>query len=216
MTPPRSNHTRVGIRLFAVRLRLLAACLTGLTTIAIASPPPNIPPAPLVSVAADLKDPPIAVVESFTRSIQPLLLNRCATAGCHVGPAAPAPRFLHRNARGHIDREVTLANLRTLERLSDDGRSFDDLMRDLLTAHPGRRDEPRLTTASATTVRRWLAAKRSIEAAPDSITPQSPPNRFRLLLDAAANPAPIWPPPQEPRGIILPEGRTIDTTIDSD
>jgi hypothetical protein len=161
-----------------------------------AEPPPTAPssdPAP---------GPHAAVVESFTRSIQPLLLNRCATAGCHVGPKSPEPRFLHRNARGHIDREVTLANLQTVERLIEDERALGRLLREWLSGHPTPIDTAPLTPATAAALRRWLASKRVIEARPAATNPPLP-NRFQVMLEAAANPVPLWPPPQAPRGILL-------------
>lgn len=180
----------------------IACSLIGVVTLAIGF----VWPAPSradESLPASPSIPAAPIVESFTRSIQPLLLNRCATSGCHVGPKAPQPRFLHRNARGHIDRDVTLANLRTVEGLTQDTRSFDKLLEELLTAHPGPTHEPPMSAPTATMLRKWLASKRSIEADPTAFQPTDAPNRFRIMLEAAANHAPLWPPPQEPRGIIL-------------
>lgn len=165
-------------------------------------------PGRVATVAADFRadDPPAAVVESFSRSIQPLLLNRCATAGCHVGPRSPEPRFIHRNARGHIDRDVTLTNLQTVEGLAADDRSLGRRMQEWLSGHPSPTDAAPLTPASAGALRRWLASKRAIEARPPVATPPRP-NRFQAMLEAAANPVPLWPPPEQPRGILLPDDR---------
>jgi hypothetical protein len=69
-----------------------------------------------------------------------------------------------------------------------------------------------LTTAERATLEQWLIAatgRRDLEASrpktPVAATQASAiptPNRFRALLDAAANP-PVLPPPQEHQGIIL-------------
>jgi hypothetical protein len=69
-----------------------------------------------------------------------------------------------------------------------------------------------LTTAERATLEQWLMAatgRRDLEASRPKTPGPAPqasaaplPNRFRAMLDAAANPAPL-PPPQEPQGIIL-------------
>jgi len=214
MTPHRPSQSRVPLRLVA--MGLVGVGLAG-------SARPDDPSAArpgssaanasgrMPSLATDFRtdDPPAAVVESFTRAIQPLVLNRCATAGCHVGPKSPEPRFLHRNSRGHIDRQVTLANLQTVSHLTGNPRGFDRLVQEWLTGHPRPADAAPLDQASANAVRNWLTSKRAIESQP-GIAAQPRPNRFQAMLEAAANPVPLWPPPQEPRGILLPDDRTTE------
>ena len=57
---------------------------------------------------------PSQVVESFTRVVQPILLNSCSTRGCH-GMGADNQFLLHRSARGRQpSRRVTLRNLQSV------------------------------------------------------------------------------------------------------
>ncbi len=73
-----------------------------------------------------VKELPPAVIEQFTSKIQPLLLNRCATSGCHGLRTASSFR-LYRPVSGHlITRRFTQRNMfRALQRIetSDPARS---------------------------------------------------------------------------------------------
>ena len=57
---------------------------------------------------------PSGMVESFTRVVQPLLLNSCSTRGCH-GSGGKNQFLLHRSARGQQpSRRMTLRNLQSV------------------------------------------------------------------------------------------------------
>ena len=57
---------------------------------------------------------PPGIVESFTRVVQPLLLNSCSARGCH-GMGGDNPFLLHRSGRGHQpSRRITLRNLHSV------------------------------------------------------------------------------------------------------
>ncbi|MDG2206431.1 MAG: hypothetical protein P8K78_00850 [Pirellulales bacterium] len=56
---------------------------------------------------------PNRTIESFTRTIQPLLLNGCGTRGCHGGEINQFK--LHRSTRGHqLPRRLTLRNMQAV------------------------------------------------------------------------------------------------------
>jgi hypothetical protein len=74
-------------------------------------------PAPQSTPSADdldrlVRGMPAGAVETFTTSIQPLLINHCTSAGCH-GPAAEnEPRFVRVSA-GRTTKRLTQRNLHT-------------------------------------------------------------------------------------------------------
>ena len=169
---------------------------------------------PSLAGATDLPPPLMA---RFTKHVQPLLLNKCAAGACHGGPAAHSPQFKRGDVSGRIDRGVTLANIETLFRVIGQEGSVAPFLTTISARHPASATttsltmEP-LTTAERASLEQWMNAatgRRNLEAsrtttpataAQASAIPTS--NRFRAMLDAAANPPPL-PPPQEPRGIIL-------------
>ncbi len=56
---------------------------------------------------------PNQTIKSFTRTIQPLLLNGCGTGGCHGGEINQFK--LHRSTRGHqMPRRLTLRNMQSV------------------------------------------------------------------------------------------------------
>ena len=172
---------------------------------------------------------PPELVESFTKSIQPLLLNRCATGGCHAGQRGHAPLLRRQNAAGQIDRELTLANIDALRLGADTPAKARARAAILTVSHPGKTSPAPLSVAQMNMLRSWLVAASEADApptadpavraaahvapapnasAPAATTKNAPatsatPNRFRDLLENARNPAPLWPPPQEPKGVIL-------------
>ena len=92
-------------------------------------------------------------------------------------------------------------------------------MASLAVRHPATAAKGAITAAPLSarerlTLEQWLAAVRSVEpprhfdpaVTPVAATVAEPtatkPNRFRELLDTAANP-PQLPPPQEPQGVIF-------------
>jgi len=154
--------------------------------------------------AADLPPPLMA---RFTKTVQPLLLNKCAAGACHGGPAAHPPR-LHRGTGGAIDRQITLANIEAVTALAAPNRDPTAMLATISGRHPA--DAPPtmptavpLTTQERATLESWLTAALAHNTAVRPLPrPVATPNRFRAMLDAAANPLPL-PAPQEPQGFIL-------------
>ena len=152
-------------------------------------------------------DPPPAVVADFTRVVQPLLFNRCAT-GCHGGPDAGGFSLVRRDFTGRITREITLANIEALMAACGPERSPASLITTISGRHPKSATSPRdlaqpLSPRERATLEGWLTAAFAAEG-PNATTAQAgqPANRFQRLLDNAANPPPL-PPPQQPQGVIL-------------
>ena len=167
---------------------------------------------PSLLPAADL---PPQLMARFTKHVQPLILNKCAAGACHGGPTAHEPHFNRGDVSGRIDRGVTLANVETLFRSIGKEGNATQFLTTISARHPASSTSltmAPLTTAERATLEQWLIAatgRRDLEASrpktPATATQASAthtPNRFRAMLDAAANPA-VLPPPQEPQGIIL-------------
>ncbi|MFM8707462.1 MAG: hypothetical protein ACKOHK_05095 [Planctomycetia bacterium] len=170
--------------------------------------------APSLLPAADL---PPQLMARFTRHVQPLLLNKCAAGACHGGPTAHAPHFSRGDVSGQIDRSVTLANIETLFRAIGKEGNARPFLATVSARHPASSTGSSLAMKPLTTTERalleqWLtaavrpgecvAAKPSPAGSPGQTAAAPKPNRFRAMLDAAANP-PQLPPPQQPQGIIL-------------
>ena len=190
--------------------RLFKALQGSIVAIAVLGGTPSLLP------AADL---PPHLMARFTKHVQPLILNKCAAGACHGGPTAHAPHFNRGDVSGRIDRGVTLANVETLFRSIGKEGNATPFLTTISARHPASSTGSSLamaplTTAERATLEQWLTAatgRRDLEASRSrqktpGATPQASaaplPNRFRAMLDAAANPAPL-PPPQEPQGIIL-------------
>ena len=165
--------------------------------------------------AAPAADLPPEVVARFTRGVQPLLLNRCASGACHGGADAPAPKFRRPPGSAGPDRSMTMANLAAFLAAVGTDRDAARLAATLAAGHPrgaqaARRVAP-LTARERATLDSWLAAAHAGERRPrrdtavlpaGAVEPAATPNRFRALLDDAANP-PQFPPPEEPKGVIF-------------
>lgn len=203
--------------------RLLHTTLLGAAFLQGAGDSPAAPPA-TTAVAP-------AALGSFTRAIQPLLLNRCATGACHGGPQAAEPRLQRGPLHGRTDRTTTLANLQQVIKAVADSGGSDAFLRQVLTGHdalprrpsrPSRTDDqvlssrerqlleawltlslPPTTSGSASPVSRPASVQPAGFEAPLAAAPQpATPNQFRRLLEQAANP-PQLPPPRATKGLNL-------------
>ena len=198
------------------------------------------------NAAALQTDPP--GLASFTRAIQPLLLNRCAAGACHGSPAAARPQLIRGPTRGRVDRPTTLENLQQVSDAVDHEGGDLPFLQAVLRNHPpamlrGRPATGLLTVRERQLLATWLATfmqpaanmpNESVqEPASQGVTPaafnqpvnwpphKSPPaattvpgqadagtpttarpNRFRQLLEQAANP-PQLPPPRVTRPLQL-------------
>jgi hypothetical protein len=158
--------------------------------------------------AADL---PPDLVSRFTRQVQPLLLNRCATGACHGGPRGHAPLF-HREPATSAHTLANAAAFRDL--LGPDGDPA-PLVQRLSVRHPAETTSRTLVMTPLTPRERavlegWLtdtrlaAGRRPIRdpsVAPVSheepAAPPRPSNRLRTLLDTGAPPPAPREPPRE-------------------
>jgi hypothetical protein len=168
---------------------------------------------PLTAMASDL---PPEVVADFTRRVQPLVVNRCAAGACHGGKESPEPRFVRRDPRGGMDRRGTLANMKSFLEAIGPERDAGKLALLLASRHPESAKipslvAPPLSPQERATLDGWLASVKATERVvmdpavqQVGATTPSQPNRFKELLDSAANP-PQLPPPQEPQGVIFPK-----------
>jgi hypothetical protein len=168
---------------------------------------------PAVAQASDL---PPEVVADFTRRVQPLVVNRCAAGACHGGKESPEPRFIRRDPRGGMDRRGTLANMQAFLVAIGPERDAGTLAMLLASRHPTSAKlpslvAPPLSTQERATLDGWLASVKAhehvvVDPAVQQVgaVEEQQPNRFKALLDSAANP-PQLPPPQEPQGVIFPK-----------
>ncbi len=167
-----------------------------------------LPWAAVAAPAALAGDPPAAVVADYTRRVQPLLFNRCATGGCHGGPDAGSLHFSRRDFTGRITREITLGNMEAILAACGPERSAATLIATISGRHPTSATSPRelaqpLSTRERAILESWLTTALAADVAGlPTMTASQPANRFRKLLDDAANPPPL-PPPQPPQGVIL-------------
>jgi hypothetical protein len=169
-------------------------------------------------------------VAFFTKKVQPLILNKCAAGACHGGATAHEPRLRRGDDSGWIDRGATLANIAALADAVDTQGDPAAFLESITGRHPVAATAGGLTLAPLTareraTLELWLAAARGdaarggratstdagLAATPPALprpgpSPPPRPNRFRAILEAAANPLPL-PPPQEPQGVILGRDR---------
>jgi hypothetical protein len=156
---------------------------------------------------AQASEPSPALVANFTRVVQPLLFNRCGT-GCHGGPDAGSFHLIRRDFTGRITREITLANIEALMAACGPERSPAPLIATISGRHPKSATSPRklaepLSPRERAILEGWLTAAFAADAAAATqAAAGQPANRFRQLLDNAANPPPL-PPPLPPQGVIL-------------
>ena len=176
-----------------------------------------------------------AVIGSFTRAIQPLLLNRCAAGACHGGSQGAAPQLLRGPTHGRANQRTTLKNLESITTSVQD-KSNDRMFLSKILNHHDKRTKASVPKKELLTAHEqelfvtWLTALhqnehpqlRSAAPSPQSQRvnpasfelPQPPPaslgqhNRFKILLEQAKNP-PQFPPPRVTPGLrlekILPE-----------
>ncbi|NBP88439.1 MAG: hypothetical protein EBU59_08030 [Planctomycetia bacterium] len=201
-----------------------------------------------ITGAAGADEPAIdpTSLSSFTRAIQPLLLNHCATGACHGGDTAAAPQLRRGPVGGLANRTTTLANLQSITKAVADAGGSQAFLHKVLTGHepnpsPRRGTPLSLSDHERQLLQTWLAlslpdtgshttaagqASMTTAATPVGFdapltTPTPPraaalplapsprkPNRFRSMLERAANPLQL-PPPRVTKGLdlekVLPE-----------
>jgi hypothetical protein len=169
-----------------------------------------------IASAADL---PGDLLGRFTRGVQPLLLNKCATGACHGGATAHEPRLRRPDLHGGVDRAGTLANLDTFLTMLGPDRDPQPLIDLLAVQHPRNPQSRRLvmkplSAAERVTLESWIVAlqdaERTVrparhETPAEPVPPAPRPNRFRVLLDTG-----LPPPASTDR---QPTGRSEYTAI---
>ena len=172
-----------------------------------------------------------ATLGSFTRAIQPLLLNRCAAGACHGGPQGAEPKLLRGPIHGQANQRTTLKNLHSIT-TSIQHKSRDITFLSKILKHHDKSKKPSVTKKSLLTTQEqelfatWLTSlpqesktqPRAVSTFPQTQRvnqanfeqpqqqPASPhrPNRFRLLLEREAHPQ-QFPPPQVTPGLRIEE-----------
>ncbi len=182
-----------------------------------------------LAAAGDLNtsEMPPAIVGSFTRAIQPLLLNRCAAGACHGGTQGAEPKIMRGPVHGRVNRKTTLMNLESVT--SSFMHTTEDTMTlaAILNHHDKRKNKPAknkplLTEYEQELLVAWLALlpynrlsePAAVQSIPDhqkqTVTPanftqqqhqrslNNQPNRLQRLLEQAKNPPQLAPPPVTP------------------
>lgn len=131
---------------------------------------------------------PSGAVETFTSSVQPVLLNRCATASCH-GPGAPNGLHLLRVPAGRTStRRVTQRNLHTVLALVDKERpEFSRLLTVPLEPH-GNASTAIFTSREMTQYQqlvRWVLQVASSPGTDKPTTVNAAPQALLQTLEAA-------------------------------
>ena len=172
-----------------------------------------------------------ATLGSFTRAIQPLLLNRCAAGACHGGPQGAEPKLLRGPIHGQANQRTTLKNLHSVT-TSIQHKSSDITFLSKILNHHDKSKKSSVTKKSLLTSHEqelfvtWLTSlPQDPKTQPQAVSPspqtqrvnqasfdqpqQQPasphqPNRFRLLLEREAHPQ-QFPPPQVTRGLRIEE-----------
>ncbi len=102
-------------------------------------------------------DMPAAAVESFTQSVQPLLLNKCATAGCHGPHSATGLKMLRIPPGRTASRRLTQRNLhRVVQWIDRENPSASPLVTVPTLPH-GKSEIPIFTSRDAGQVRKLVA-----------------------------------------------------------
>ena len=182
-----------------------------------------------LATAGDLStsDMPPAIVGSFTRAIQPLLLNRCAAGACHGGTQAAEPKLIRGPVHGRVNRKTTLMNLESVRSFFMHDAEDTQTIAAILNHHDTRKNKPAknkplLTAYEQDLLVTWLASlpynrpreQSAVKSIPDrqkqTVTPTNftqpqhqrsltnQSNRLRRLLERAKNPPQLPPPPVTP------------------
>lgn len=162
-------------------------------------------------------------IEQFSSQIQPLLLNHCATAGCHA-PRATQGFRLASGGSSRPSRRLTLRNLQAvLEQVDRDRPADSPILKQSLAAH-GQLHAPVFSDADSFAYQRlahWIAQLGRQPAVPERV-PAPMTTRDQLLGQAiqpahrdghvvpASATAPIASPPASAPLTVFPEGDPFD------
>ena len=117
------------------------------------------------AVADDLSTSDVspAIVGSFTRAIQPLLLNRCAAGACHGGTQGTEPKLIRGPVHGHVNRKTTLMNLESVSSSvmhnAEDTRALASILdHHNIKENKPVKNKPLLTAREQESLVTWLAS----------------------------------------------------------
>jgi hypothetical protein len=151
---------------------------------------------------------PVGTVEEFTKAIQPMLLNHCATAGCH-GASAASSYTLARPAMGApTPRRLTQRNLyNTLQWIDHEKPSESKLLSAAQQAH-GQSQGASVSTLSPAKYQELVAWvwQSTTAGKPNSGTIAAPPP-----FSAPASPAPWDRPAPSPSPVLASPPEPADT-----
>ncbi len=123
---------------------------------------------------------PSGAVASFTEQVQPLLMNSCATSGCHVqGATTSRFEFLRYSPSQGASQRLTQQNLQAaLRYVNPNAPERSELLTKAITEHGGSRVPPINSTASARfeTLARWVlqaTGKSATATNPSALNPDT-------------------------------------------
>ena len=148
-------------------------------------------------VADDLSTSDVspAIVGSFTRAIQPLLLNRCAAGACHGGTQGTEPKLIRGPVHGHVNRKTTLMNLESVSASvmhnAEDTRALASILdHHNIKENKPVKNKPLLTAREQESLVTWLASlPRNTSPAPAGNIARNPAGNI------AIEPVPMSPNP---------------------
>ena len=165
-------------------LRSLALSSLALSSLALSS----------LAVADDLSTSDVspAIVGSFTRAIQPLLLNRCAAGACHGGTQGTEPKLIRGPVHGRVNRKTTLMNLESVTSSVMHNAEDTQALALILDHHNTKenkpvKNKPLLTAREQESLVTWIASlPRHTSPAPASEPSRNPaiePEPIKSILD---------------------------------
>ena len=140
---------------------------------------------------------PDGVVESFATTVQPVLLNHCATVGCHASSGDNHLRLERMPVQRHARRRPTVRNLHAvLKLIRSSAPDRSPLLTYPIRSHGGV-DEPVFTRHNATQYQHLVEWVQKLSG--DSVSTASvasvTPTRTSLAVEAPSPPADLKPAP---------------------
>lgn len=104
-----------------------------------------------------MRELPEDSVEQFTTTVQPLLLNRCSTGGCHGSRTGSPFRLIRPPFGRELQRPFTQRNLHAVLQAIDNQDSSSRSFAQALHPHgPDKRADPNLTESQMEQIRSWM------------------------------------------------------------
>jgi hypothetical protein len=143
-------------------------------------PPAMKPAAPISSTTPSAEEldrlvrgMPAGAVETFTSSIQPLLINSCTSAGCHGPAAEQEPRWVRAYAGRTTSRRLTQRNLHTTLTLIDREKPLESPLLTVPAQPHGMSKTAVFTDPQAAGYRQLVAWVQHVSQSPHTLQPAS-------------------------------------------